>query len=274
MQLRIIAAIAMPLILVACQPTPTQLELVPVWRGAPIACGDTIGGMSASQSQWQLAQLQLYLSEFKLNNQALALQSTAHQQTDVALLGSDCGGEGYWTLSFTDTIDNGDLSFTLGVPFSLNHLNPLKADSPLNQSDMFWTWQLGYKFLRLDITRTPDELNPQTGWSFHLGSAGCESPSPMRPPSVPCTAENRFRYQLAYSGQPQLTLELSELLPADITANLDYQESCMSEPGSKACAPLLSQLESAQRSVQPLWSLQQAEPQHNNTGNLKESSGQ
>lgn len=251
-------SLALLLILSGCQPAPSQLELVPVWQGKPIACGDNLAMAPAAQSQWRLAQLQLYLSEFKLDNQPLTLQPKAHQQADIALLGSDCGSEGHWTLSFTDAIEKGLLSFTLGVPFSLNHNNPLKAESPLNQSDMFWTWQLGYKFLRLDLGHTPSGLNPQTGWSFHLGSAGCESPSPMRAPSRPCAAENRFSYQLQYSGQAYLALELSELLPAEFTAAPGYQESCMSEPGSKACAPLLGRLQQAQRLPQSLWSLQPA----------------
>ena len=37
--------------------------------------------------------------------------------------------------------------FTLGVPFDLNHANPLTAAAPLDRGELFWSWQLGYKFL-------------------------------------------------------------------------------------------------------------------------------
>ena len=36
------------------------------------------------------------------------------------------------------------------MPWQLNHQNPLTASSPLNISEMFWSWQLGHKFLRFD----------------------------------------------------------------------------------------------------------------------------
>ena len=40
--------------------------------------------------------------------------------------------------------------FTIGVPEHLNHAEPTRAQPPLDRSDMFWTWRLGYKFFALD----------------------------------------------------------------------------------------------------------------------------
>lgn len=76
------------------------------------------------------------------------------------------------------------ITFKLGLPFALNHTNPLKAPAPLNLGELFWTWQLGYKFLRLDMQTT------KTAWSLHLGSNGCHSPSALRPPLNTCEQPN------------------------------------------------------------------------------------
>lgn len=82
------------------------------------------------------------------------------------------------------------IRFTVGVPFDLNHANPLTAKAPLDRGELFWSWQLGYKFLRVDLADGDRE------WSFHLGSTGCVSASSVRPPAAPCAQPNRLRVQL------------------------------------------------------------------------------
>ncbi len=69
------------------------------------------------------------------------------------------------------------IRFTVGVPFDLNHANPLTAAAPLDRGPLFWTWQSGYKFLRADFDAS----------SFHLGSTGCSSASALRPPAQACS---------------------------------------------------------------------------------------
>jgi uncharacterized repeat protein (TIGR04052 family) len=80
--------------------------------------------------------------------------------------------------------------FLLGVPFDLNHANVLQATAPLNRGDLFWTWQSGYKFLRLDVRSQNREH------AFHLGSTGCSSASALRPPSQPCAQPNLIKIEL------------------------------------------------------------------------------
>lgn len=76
--------------------------------------------------------------------------------------------------------------FTVGVPENLNHAEPTRAQPPLDRSDMFWTWRLGYKFFALD----------GDAFAFHLGSTQCVSPAPIRPPSAPCDNPNRITLTL------------------------------------------------------------------------------
>lgn len=105
--------------------------------------------------------------------------------------------------------------FTLGVPFESNHANPLTAAPPLNRSELFWTWQSGYKFLRADLAEDQRE------WSFHLGSTGCSSASALRPPSTQCAQPNRVRVEIK-GGDPlhkAVRLRLDVLVAAMHSAN-------------------------------------------------------
>lgn len=106
------------------------------------------------------------------------------------------------------------LEFSLGVPFELNHMNPLEAEPPLDVSSMFWVWQTGYKFLRYDI---------EGQWSFHLGSTGCHSVSAVRAPAEPCAQPNlaRIRIPLKDSLQARALVDLNALLAGIDTHTAD-----------------------------------------------------
>lgn len=106
------------------------------------------------------------------------------------------------------------LRLTVGVPFELNHANPLAAAAPLDRGEMFWNWQSGHKFLRADLAVSGHE------WSFHLGSTGCSSASALRPPAQPCAQPNEMRIEL--KGNPLrdgVRLRLDPLIAAAQTAN-------------------------------------------------------
>ncbi len=76
------------------------------------------------------------------------------------------------------------IRFVLGVPPEYNHVDPLQTESPFNVSSMFWSWQMGYKYFRFDLSYE------QANFAFHVGSTGCKSPSSLRPPREPCTQPN------------------------------------------------------------------------------------
>lgn len=129
------------------------------------------------------------------------------------------------------------VGFDMGVPFEQNHSNPLLAPAPLNDDAMFWVWQQGHKFLRLDLSNTAS----QGGVVFHIGSVGCAASSVMRAPSSACTQpnilalefpvfdvnENKLEFQLASFGAPAGNEVLH--CTGDYAAKLD-------------CAALFSQL--------------------------------
>ncbi|HEX5793659.1 MAG TPA: MbnP family copper-binding protein [Rheinheimera sp.] len=239
-------------LLTACQPDTVQpsppLAVQLQFAGQPLQCDSSF---SLGPQRWQLSQLQFYLSDFQLNGKALPLVADQrYQQPHLALLGTVCDGNDNWQLQFQQAPAHGTLSFKLGVPPALNHQDPLRAVAPLNQSELFWSWQQGYKYLRLDLTAI-DGASGQTGWSLHLGANGCQSASPLRAPAGPCAAPNLAQVQLAYRQGQQLVLDLAPLLNG---LTLSSDNHCMADPNRLSCQQILPRLGIA--GAQQIWSSQ------------------
>jgi uncharacterized repeat protein (TIGR04052 family) len=233
--IRFITVVAGSSLLSGCWPgsqphLTRQLDVQLNWHEQVVSCQQPI---IMNNQQWHLQQLRVYLSDFKLDQQPQLLTATTWQQPGLALLGTDCQGNDNWQLAFAKPLTAGRLSFTLGLPFAVNHQNPLTANSPLNFSEMFWSWQLGYKFLRLDLQ------GPAHGWAFHLGSTGCQSASVLRPPTLPCRHSNTIDITLDYQPNQQLQLNLATLLAA---VTLQQDNSCMSDRLQSSCQQLFSNL--------------------------------
>lgn len=225
-----------------CQPQTQHLPLTASYQQQPISC-DTIS--SAQTSDWQINTLRFFISDvaFKSSGrwQTVDLQTNAWQTGNVSLLSlvtPDCEltelnrqltfkAEHKWQ-------DAEAVRFTLGVPFEQNHLNPLQQPSPLNLSAMFWSWQLGHKFLRLDMR------GPQAAWSFHLGSIGCQSASRVRSPNQPCAKPNRIEVELGAPTSGSLQVDLDRLLD---NVSMQQMQSCMFQlPDLPSCEQLLINL--------------------------------
>ena len=125
------------------------------------------------------------------------------------------------------------VEFSIGVPFERNHLNPMRAAPPLNVPSMFWTWQTGYKFMRLDLGNA---------WSFHLGSTGCVSDSAMRPPRQPCRQPNvtRIRLPVETAQGGNVLIDLDALLAGIDTTSADNCVGAYRE--RRVCRQLLQAL--------------------------------
>ncbi|MEC4727160.1 metallo-mystery pair system four-Cys motif protein [Shewanella sp. D64] len=237
----LLAVIIILTFLSGCSPKPTKLPIKLMWGDQVLNCHQALPELPL----WQLDNIQFYLSDFNNNGQAIALVEKGHdtQQKNLALLGSDCQSDGRWQLHFEQALQPGEFSFNLGVPFELNHQALLTSASPLNQSDMFWTWQLGYKFFRLDLATEQQQNDKlQTGWQFHLGSTGCQSASVMRAPAEECAYPNRPRFTLHYQGEASLVLDLAPLLSEVLQNQEITQDSCMSDPNTLIYKELLPKI--------------------------------
>ena len=111
------------------------------------------------------------------------------------------------------------IEFVVGVPFQLNHTDPLTAPAPFNDMTMFWVWRDGYKFFRLDYQTDTDKP------AYHLGSTGCQSPSPVRPPQQLCDQSNTIK----------ITLHGFDPLVKGIKVNINALIAAMDNVENKRC---------------------------------------
>lgn len=126
------------------------------------------------------------------------------------------------------------LRFTLGVPFELNHANPLLAAAPLNDAAMHWHWRSGYKFLRAGVTSGDD------GTWLHLGSTGCEGTvRNIRS----CRSPNRVTVTLPdISRSDRIGIDLAALF-AGVDLNDGAGSDCSSGPAETDCAAMFAALD-------------------------------
>ncbi|MGL5836305.1 MAG: MbnP family copper-binding protein [Waterburya sp.] len=133
---------------------------------AEFACGESYKEVGTTKSTITPKDFRFYVSNLALIDEAgnaipLKLaQDGKWQYQNTALLDFEDGTKGCdngtaeINTTVKGTIPAGDyqsLQFTLGVPQKLNHSDAAIAPSPLNLTSMWWNWQGGYKFLRVDL---------------------------------------------------------------------------------------------------------------------------
>jgi uncharacterized repeat protein (TIGR04052 family) len=126
------------------------------------------------------------------------------------------------------------LRFTLGVPFHKNHQDLASQPPPLNLTALFWAWNSGHKFARLDFNST----GQPRGVPIHLGSTGC-TPAPNAR-TIPTNCSEPNRVEITFSnfnpGRDAVAADLAALLQ---DSDVDAKEAgCMSSPDDASCAPL------------------------------------
>jgi uncharacterized repeat protein (TIGR04052 family) len=158
------------------------------------------------------------------------------------------------------------LRFTLGIPFEINHEDASLAPSPLNLTALWWNWQSGYKFLRIDVIeaqrggtgrgeamRTKQAMadmgaghgGGDVGFPIHLGSTGCRVAAGSQKPSE-CAYPNTVRIALDGFDPSRHTIvaDLAALVAGtDLARNRPKTApGCMSEPDDLDCAQIVEHL--------------------------------
>jgi uncharacterized repeat protein (TIGR04052 family) len=183
-----------------------------------------------------LVDLRFYIHDIELltnegQARALRLQRDNRWQSErvglIDLIGADRNEMATGFVAGEMVKFNG-IRFSLGVPFDLNHANVLQATAPLNRGDLFWTWQSGYKFLRLDVRAQDREQ------AFHLGSTGCSSASALRPPSQPCAQPNAVTVELR--GFDPLTQPVVFNVDEMSAVLAGAEQACTGDYTSPACS--------------------------------------
>ncbi len=225
----------------------------------PADCSSLYSGLGSSGADARLSDARLFASEFELRASsgewiAVDLDSSNWQRNGVALLDfedatgacTDTGTSGT-NKTVTGQVPSGSydaVRFRVGVPFDLNHVDSVSGDPPLNVPGMFWTWQGGHKFLRVDWMV---EGGAVPRWNVHIGSTGCDSSAPTEAPTSRCSRPNTVPVQVdAFDVDADvIDVDLASLVEtADIAANkTGTSPGCMSGPDEpQDCTPVFSSL--------------------------------
>lgn len=227
-----------------------RIRFSAVVGNVPFACGRTYHGLGATDATITPEFLRLYVFGVTLidaNGKSFPLHLTQDgiwQQRDVALLSFEGANQSCASGSPLEheivegTAPPGSyvaIRFIVGVPQSLDHADATIASSPLNLSDMFWSWQDGYKFFRFDA-RVNGRDRGASAFVFHLGSTGCRRDGDV----THCVRSNAAAIELR-RFDPSRTIVLDV---AKLVERIDLQRAnggCMMMAG-EVCAPELRSL--------------------------------
>ncbi len=241
---------------------PVAIRFAALVGDQPFVCGHGYDGVGSAGSRITPGDFRLFVSGLRLIGAdgkpvAIALEQDGQwQQRDLALLDFEdkTGPCANGTVDMRDqvrgTVPAGNyrgLVFTLGVPADLNHQDATIAASPLNLTSMFWNWQGGYKFLRIDLTGggAAPAMKPMAAG---LGSTGCDTgPRGATGPGLPvCRNPNRAEIALADfdPARDVVAIDLKALLKdTDVATNQPQTApGCMSEPFDGDCAGVMANL--------------------------------
>ena len=131
------------------------------------------------------------------------------------------------------------VAFKVGVPFALNHGDAAAAPSPLNLSALFWNWNGGYKFLRVDAAPTAGG----GAFNVHIGSTGCTEDGEGK--VTACDRANRPEVQLTdfdpLAGT--IVVDYAALVAEnDLAQNMGGAPGCMAGFDDPECAGVMGRL--------------------------------
>ena len=226
----------------------------PQVRDEALRCASTYDRIGTSSGVIELLDFKMFVRDVTLirangERHALKLEQDDSQLETLALLDFEdgtglCRGAGGSAATRGEVVgtapehdDYTALEFKLGVPPEANHLDAELAAPPLGNSSMWWTWQTGYKFLKLDVRS--DQLD---AYYFHLGAVGCTGSVGE---GFTCTTESQTTITLANfdPDRNQVVLDVAGLLSkVDVNHPPDMMAGCMSSATDPECPPLFEQV--------------------------------
>lgn len=275
------------------QAQPTQditLRFAAEFLGKPFTCGQSVAGIGVNKSTVSPADFRIYVSNIELvraDGSAAPLmleQDGKWQYRNVALLDFENGAGGCANgTPDTRQIVTGKAAagkytgvrFQIGVPFELNHQDPTLAPSPLNLTAMFWTWQGGYKFVKIDFDTNGNASAGKpmasgqhmeggmnhgmsknamgkggmhakaSGFAIHLGSTLCKSEGRTSAPSA-CANSNRM--SIAFNSfDPAKNVIVFDPAPVLAASNVEVNTpgtspGCMSFLNDPECNTVMPKL--------------------------------
>jgi uncharacterized repeat protein (TIGR04052 family) len=219
----------LPLFLACTASEPVSIPFVAVEGSHAIQCGEP------TPTGLRVYDLRLFVHDLTLTTAdgstvPMVLTPGPFQTESVAMLDFESGCSNGTPLTHTTLIGAAPaetftaLSMVVGVPLAANHANPATAAGPLSATAMHWTWQGGYKFLRLDYVRGDGRKR------VHLGSTGCQGE--IGAPEG-CARENRATVSLPLKPGEPVILDVAALTTA---------AGCMGGDDEPDCAPIFAAL--------------------------------
>ena len=226
----------------------------------PVGCGTAIPGLGSTAQSARLKDLRFYVSEVALvtrSGRKVPVKISAGRPFRAAGVGGavtlidlengsgSCAEDGTKATNahVRGTVPAGKYvgaRWTVGVPFGQNHTDLAAAPAPLNLAAMGWGWQIGRKFVKIEVT---DPAGPTGTWAantffVHLGSTGCTG-NPASGEPVKCAAGNRanVRFSTFDPARQKVAVDLKALVAGnDITVNRADAPGCMSEQTDPECS--------------------------------------
>jgi uncharacterized repeat protein (TIGR04052 family) len=225
------------------------------------ACEREYEGVGVTKSKIKGRDFRFYVSDVRLldatgKETPVNLDQDGKWQTDdLALLdfengtGACSNGTPEMNAQITGKVPEGQyagLSFTMGVPFNKNHIDPLAQPSPLNLTALFWVWNAGHKFARIEFAST----GTPRGFFVHVGSTGCTPHETRVTIPTSCKAPNRVEVTFPSFdiSRDAVIADLGALLqntnvdasqneaPLNATGGMSMGPGCMSGPDDADCA--------------------------------------
>ena len=263
-------------LLIACSTVPSQqaatqpveLRFLAEVNGQAFECGQSYKNIGTTRSTMTPNDFRMFVSQVQLMTAegktvpVQLVQDNTWQLEGIALLDFENGqgpcrnGTPPMNTVVRGTAPAGQytgVKFTVGIPFERNHGDPTVAPAPLSSTAMFWTWQGGYKFLKFDTATsgrpiqsakpTADGGGNASGFSVHLGSTMCASPSRTQAPTA-CQNPNRIEVSFADFDvkKNQVVVDMGRVLAG---TNVDVNApktspGCMSFPKDPDCPSIMN----------------------------------
>jgi len=181
--------------------------------------------------------------------------------------GTCAGGTTAMNSVINGTVPAGEyvaVKMNMGVPESLNHLDPFAPDTPLalTSPSLGWNWTTGRIFAKIEVTdpnRSTAPTWPAPVFTAHLGALGCTG-DPAAGQAASCAIPNRMGFTLGEPATPfnpklhKIVIDVQALLAgSEVTTNTPGTASgCMSALDDPDCVPMFSALKIAQATGLPI----------------------
>ncbi|MFW2177814.1 MULTISPECIES: MbnP family copper-binding protein [unclassified Moraxella] len=258
-------------------PTPNSqtmtLNFKALAGATPIACDGDIANLGTKATTAKLADLHFYVSNIQLlksdgSSVPLTLTSDGkyfyHQDgvvpVNVAMIDlennygscNNSANDKDMNSKITGTVPTGNyvgLSYDIGVPESVNHIDTSKAPAPLDHAGLSWNWQAGKKFLKVELKPATGVNRPATATSpattattymLHLGSTGCVG-NPVTGEATICSNPNRMPVKFANFNPNTQSIGVDILglfKNSDISLDNGGAMGCMSGMNDPECGGL------------------------------------